>query len=181
MILWGRNFIILHIFGWEIQGLARLKNSPSVTPLISGMRVLSVKHLNWVFNAMEQFTSDLGREGKKRHWWWGFLVIKWPRQPQWSYGHEGDWRTLSKWNSDILPEGTTEWIIFYPVSDLAESLDLVSSVFPSFVSFKQRALIRPSLFSGRGEPRTTVSWLLAPGTAQRVTSSVPKKAQVLCI
>ena len=126
-ILWGRSFIILHIFGWEIQGLERFKSSPSVRLLISEMKVPSVKHLNWVFNAMEQFASDLGREGRGPG---GFPVIKWPWHPQWSHGPEGDWRTLSKWNSDILPEGTTEWIISYPVSDLGESRGIVSSVFP---------------------------------------------------
>lgn len=64
-ILWGRSFIILYIFGWEIQSLERFKNSPSVRLLISEMKVTSVKHLNWVFNVMEQYASDLGREGRE--------------------------------------------------------------------------------------------------------------------
>lgn len=133
--LWGRNFIILHIFGWEMQDLERLKNSASFTELISEMRILSVKNLNWVFYVLEQFPADLGKEGKGGDWEWGSLIIKWPQKPQWNHGHEGDWHTLSKWNLDILPEGTTEWIIFHPVSDLGESLGIVSSVSPSFFFF----------------------------------------------
>lgn len=38
LLLWDKNFIIFHIFGWENQGLERLKNVPSVTQLISKMK-----------------------------------------------------------------------------------------------------------------------------------------------
>lgn len=162
--LWDKNFIIFHIFGWEDQGLERLKSVPSVTLLTSKMKVLSVKHLNGVSYGLEQFAADLGGSGEEKRLVVGLsdnemtLTTSVKSRAWRGLTHNGP---MECWHFTGRHR-RVNYIIPNVWPDLA--LGFVSSITLCLVS--QRTLLTSSLlFRGRAESRTSISWVLAPQAA----------------